>query len=238
MRRIMKAGMLSVAVAMLGIPAASAAEHNWKMQTEWGGGPLMDLGPYYVTALVAMLGSVSRVTSLTRATFPERTIGVGTRRGQRVPVEVPTHVTGALAFESGELITLLMSWDVWATNLPYIEIYGSAGSLSVANPDEFDGEPRLRRAGREDVAQPPPPPGSVHWSPIPLAQSGDVRRGVGIADIALAIRDDRPHRASAELAYHVLEVLLALDRPGAGGESIAIESRCERPMPVDTLSVL
>ena len=198
-----------------------------------GGGPSLDLGPYYLAALVALLGPVVRVTALSSMAFRERTIRVGPRRGERIGVEVPTHVTGAVEFECGALVTVLFSWDVWATNLPYIEIYGSAGSLSVANPDEFGGQPRLRRAGQEELEQPPPPPGSVGWSPIPLVQPGDVRRGIGIAELARAIRDERPHRASGEFAYHVLEVLLALERSGSTGQQIAIESRCERPAPLE-----
>ena len=197
-----------------------------------GGGPALDLGPYWVAALVATLGPVARVSASARATFPERVVGVGPRRGERFPVEVPTHVTGTLEFDSGPIATVLMSWDIWATNLPYVEIYGTAGSLSVANPDEFHGEPRLRRAGAEELRQPPPPPGSLHWSPIPLVQPGDVGRGIGIADMALAIRDGRPHRASGELAYHVLEVLLAFERSGSEGRHIAVESRCARPAPL------
>jgi predicted dehydrogenase len=194
-----------------------------------GGGPILDLGPYYVAALVAILGPVARVTSMARATFPERIVGVGPGRGERIPVEVPTHVTGALEFDSGAIVTLLVSWDVLATNLPYIELYGSSGSLSVANPDEFDGVPRLRRAGPEDLEQPPPPPGTVDWAPIPLAQPVGARRGAGIADIAAAIREDRPHRASGEFAYHVLEVLLSLGAYAGHPREVAIESRCERP---------
>jgi len=107
-----------------------------------GGGPLMDLGPYYVTALVAMLGPVKRVTGLTRATFPERTIGVGPRRGERIPVEVPTHVTGALEFESGPLVTLLVSWDVWATNLPQ-------PPMSITTPP-----PRVTTTSRRPICVP------------------------------------------------------------------------------------
>jgi predicted dehydrogenase len=198
-----------------------------------GGGPVLDLGPYYVTALVAMLGPVARVTALAGAAFAERHVRVGPRRGAPIPIEVPTHVTGALEFESGVIATTLMSWDVWATNLPYLEIYGRAGSISVANPDEFHGEPRLRRVGAEELEQPPPPPGSVHWSPIPLVQRGDVGRGIGIADMSLAIADDRPHRASGELAYHVLEVLLGLERSAQEREQVAIQSRCERPEHLD-----
>ncbi len=199
---------------------------------EPGGGPVLDLGPYYVTALVAMLGPVARVTSFARATFSERVAHVGPLRGQRIPVHVPTHVTGALEFVSGALVTVLMSWDIWATHLPYLEVYGTAGSVSVANPDEFAGLPRLRRAGSEELEQPPPPPGAVPWFEIPLVQPGDVGRGIGIADMAEAIRDGRPHRASGELAYHVLEVLTGLERSAGEGRHVPIESRSVRPAPL------
>jgi len=144
-------------------------------------------------------------------------------------VQVPTHVTGALELASGALVTVLMSWDIASTRLPYLEIYGTAGSLSAGNPDLFDCAPQLRRAGEEEVRLPPPAPGEVPWSPIPLAFDGDVGRGIGIAEMAEAIHADRPHRASAELAFHVLEVLLALE---AGGR-VEIESRCERPPPLE-----
>jgi predicted dehydrogenase len=194
-----------------------------------GGGPALDLGPYYVTAVVAMLGPIAHVTGFSRTTFSERTILTGPRRGQPIPVQVPTHVTGALELASGALVTVLMSWDVTSTRLPYLEVYGTAGSLSAGNPDLFDCAPQVRRAGEEELRLPPPAPGAVPWSPIPLAFDGDVGRGIGIADMAHAIRDERPHRASAELAFHVLEVLLALE---AGGR-VEIESRCERPPPLD-----
>jgi predicted dehydrogenase len=197
-----------------------------------GGGPLLDLGPYYVTALVAMLGPVARATGFGRATFEERTLMVGPRRGQRIPVQVPTHVTGALELESGVPVTVLMSWDIWATHLPYIEIYGTEGSLSVPNPDEFGGTPKLRRAGDEERRQPPPPPGALHWSPLPLPFRADVARGLGVADMADALGAGRPHRAAPELAFHVLEVLLALEASAREGRTIDVRSRCERPAPM------
>jgi predicted dehydrogenase len=199
---------------------------------EQGGGPALDLGPYWVTALVALLGPVARVSGTTRTSFEERVAGVGPRRGDVIRVEVPTHVTGALEFESGPVATVLLSWEIWATNLPYLELYGASGSVSVANPDEFDGEPRLRLAGPEEIRQPPPPPGTVHWSTVPLALPGDMGRGLGIAELARAATEDRAHRASAELAYHVLEALISLERSAVEGRSIELESRCERPAPV------
>jgi predicted dehydrogenase len=145
-------------------------------------------------------------------------------------------VTGALEFESGPLVSILMSWDVWATNLPYLEVYGTAGSLSVANPDEFHGLPRLRRAGSEELQRPPPPPGTVPWSEIPLVQPGDVGRGIGIADMAESIRDGRPHRASGELAYHVLEVLTGLERSALEGRHVEVASRSVAPEPLEPIT--
>ncbi|MEA2418134.1 MAG: hypothetical protein QOE60_340, partial [Thermoleophilaceae bacterium] len=197
-----------------------------------GGGPALDLGPYYVTALVAMLGPVARVTGFARATFPERTILTGPRLGQRIPVQVPTHVTGALEFASGVLATVLMSWDIWATHLPYIEVYGTEGSLAVANPDLFDGVSEVRRCGVEELRLPPPVPGGVPWMPFPLAHDGDVGRGIGIAELAESIQAGRPHRASADLAYHVLEVLRAFEQSANPIGQMEIETRCERPTPL------
>jgi predicted dehydrogenase len=186
-----------------------------------GGGPVLDLGPYYVTALVAMLGPVARVTGLARESLPGRTFQLGPRAHQPIDVQVPTHVTGALELESGPLVTVLFSWDLWATNLPYLEIYGTEGTLVAPNPDQFDGTPRLRRAGPDELRQPPPEPASLPFTPIPHAFETGGARGLGVADIAAAVETGRPHRASPELAYHVLEVLLALQ---AGGTT-EIESR-------------
>lgn len=197
-----------------------------------GGGPALDLGPYYVTALVAVFGPVARVTGFARATFSERTILTGSRLGERIPVRVPTHVTGTLEFECGALATVLMSWDIWSTHLPYLEIYAADGSLQLPNPDVFDGLPQLRRAGEDELRQPPPAPGSLPWAPIPLTHDGNVGRGIGVADMAHAIRSGRPHRASGELALHVLEVLCGLGRPAPDGGAAVIESRCARPAPL------
>jgi predicted dehydrogenase len=196
-----------------------------------GGGPALDLGPYYVTALVAMLGPVARVSGFARASFPERAVLAGPRAGDRIPVHVPTHVTGALEFESGALATVMMSWDVWATRLPYLEVYGADGSLSAGNPDLFDAAPRVRRFGAEELSESPPAPGVVPWATPPLTHAADVGRGIGIADMAHAIRSGRPHRADAQLACHVLEVLSALQGAPATG-AVEIESSAQRPAPL------
>ena len=185
-----------------------------------GGGPLRDLGPYYVTALVTCLGPVAAVVATHKSHFPERVIGVGSRNGERIQVRVPTHVTGALEFASGALVTLITSWDIWSTHLPFIEIYGETGSLSLPNPDLFAGPVTLRRAGPEELAQPPAAPGELPWEELPPRFPQGARRGAGIADLVAALREGREPRASGRLALHVLAVLEAVELSGRTGERV------------------
>lgn len=182
-----------------------------------GGGPMLDMGPYYITALIHLLGPVTRVTGSSKITFPQRTITSKPKYGELIDVEVTTHLAGVLDFADGMLATVVMSFDVWAHNLPRIEIYGSEGSMVVPDPNRFSGPVLLRRVGAEE------------WSEIPLSYSADVGRGIGVADMANAIRDERPHRASGELALHALEVMLAVDEASASGRHVAIESSIARP---------
>jgi predicted dehydrogenase len=194
-----------------------------------GGGPLRDLGPYYVTALVNCLGPVSSAVATHKSHFPERVIGIGSRNGERIPVRVPTHVTGALEFASGALVTLITSWDIWSTHLPFIEIYGETGSLSLPNPDLFAGPVTLRRAGPEELAQPPAAPGELPWEELPPRFPEGPRRGAGIADLAAALREGREPRASGRLALHVLAALEAVELSGDTGERVVVRETCERP---------
>jgi predicted dehydrogenase len=124
-----------------------------------GGGPLFDMGPYYITALVSLLGPVRRVTGSARASFPERIATSQALFGHRISVDVPTHVAGVLDFEAGPIATLVMSFDVWSHNLPRIEIYGSEGTLSVPDPNIFGGPVKIRRAGADE------------WNEVPLTHS-------------------------------------------------------------------
>ena len=182
-----------------------------------GAGPLFDMGPYYITALVHLLGPVARVAALARASFSERVVTAEARRGERLPVEVPTHVAGTLAMSAGPLATMITSFDVWGHSLPRIEIYGSEGSLSVPDPNTFGGPVRLLRAG------------SREWEDVPLSHSDAVRRGVGVADMAAAIRDGRPHRAAGEMAYHVLDVMHGFYDASAEGQTVTVASTCVQP---------
>jgi predicted dehydrogenase len=183
-----------------------------------GAGPLFDMGPYYLTALVALLGPIRRVTGSARASQPERVIGSQPRAGERIPVMVPTHFAAVLDFTSGPIATLVTSFDVWASETPRIEIYGTAGSLSVPDPNTFGGPVRVRLAGEEA------------WREIPITLPyADNSRGLGLADMASALRSGFPHRASGELAYHVLEVMHAVETASRDGRHVVITSAPERP---------
>ncbi|MBT3194503.1 MAG: Gfo/Idh/MocA family oxidoreductase [Verrucomicrobia bacterium] len=186
-----------------------------------GGGPMFDMGPYYVTALVSLLGPVKRVSGSTRITFPQRTITSAKKYGNKVDVDVPTHVTGIMDFASGAIGTITTSFDVWGSDTPCIEIFGTEGSLSVPDPNTFGGVPRVKRMGADA------------WSDLPLTHGyAENARGIGPADMAAAIENDRPHRANGELAYHVLDIMHAVHDSSDQGQRIELESTCERPAPL------
>lgn len=182
-----------------------------------GAGPLFDMGPYYLTALINLFGSVKRVASLARASFPERFAP----DGRAIQVNTPTHVAGSLEFANGALATLVTSFDVWHSQLPRIEIYGSQGSLLAPDPNFFGGEIFLRR---EDEGQ---------WraASIEFPYTTNMR-GLGVADMARAIRAGEPHRCSGEMTYHVVDVMRALLKSAEAGKQIKLKSECARPAPL------
>ncbi|WP_270168359.1 Gfo/Idh/MocA family protein [Paenibacillus sp. SYP-B4298] len=192
-----------------------------------GGGPMFDMGPYYLTAFVNLLGPMRRVTGSAVISYPERTIMSEPKRGEVVQVETPTHIAGVIDFVSGAVGTLITSFDAKAgSSLPSIELHGSAGTLLIPDPNLFGGEVKLRRAG------------SWEWEKIELTHSYiDNDRGVGVADMARAIQAGEPHRASGELAYHVLEAMHGFHDASAEGRHYELQSRCERPEPMTPLSI-
>lgn len=195
---------------------------SWHADPEFyyhiGGGPMFDMGPYYLTALIAMLGPVRRVTGLTRITFPERLITSKPKYGTKITVETPTHIAGLLDFASGAIGTIVTSFDVWAHQMPAIEIYGTEGSLSVPDPNTFGGPVILRKAQDRD------------WSTVPLTHAWDTNsRGIGLADMAYAMRTGRLHRANGDMAYHVLDIMDGIHESSRDGQHITLASTCEKP---------
>jgi predicted dehydrogenase len=214
----------------IGTPVAATAtmvtagHERWHPNPDFyysaGGGPLLDMGPYYVTALVTLLGPVTRVSGAASHLRSARTIGSGPRQGETVPVSIDTHVTGILTHESGAISTLLMSFDAVATTAAPIEVHGDAGSLAVPDPNRFDGTVRYFAVGAEN------------WTDLPVSagyrESG---RGFGLADLADTPADAEP-RAGGRLAFHVLDVLESVLRSAESGQAERIGSTVERPAAV------
>jgi len=204
----------------------SGGHESWHPSPEFyyqaGGGPMFDMGPYYLTALVAMLGPIRRVTGSARISFPERTITSQPKAGTVIPVEVPTHIAGVIDFESGPVATIITSFDVkGGSTLPRIEVYGSDGTLVVPDPNTFGGPVQLSRAGARE------------WIEVPLTHgyTGN-SRGVGAADMAKAIRTGRPYRANGALAYHVLEAMHGFHAASEEGRHYVMVSTCAKPAPL------
>ncbi|WP_067930468.1 Gfo/Idh/MocA family protein [Alicyclobacillus kakegawensis] len=182
-----------------------------------GGGPMFDMGPYYLTALVALIGPVKRIAGCTSTPFGERT----TMSGVKIPVSIPTHVAGLLEFENGAVGTIITSFDVWGSKLPHIEIYGERGTISVPDPNTYDGPVFLK-------------PGSGDWREIPVTKGyTDNSRGIGLADMVDAMRTGREHRANSALLYHVLEIMHGIHISSNEGRHYEVSTLLQRPNPLD-----
>ncbi len=178
-----------------------------------GIGPMFDMGPYYLTALAVLIGPFRRVTGSARITWPERPLG-----DPQYKVETPSHVVGVMDHANGAVSTIITTTDVWPTELPRIEIFGETGSLSVPDPNNFGGPVRIRRAGE------------TTWTDVPLTHAHATNsRGIGVADLARAIRAGRQQRASGELAFHVLEVMEGIHVASRENRHVEISSRFSKP---------
>lgn len=185
-----------------------------------GGGPLFDMGPYYLTALVHALGPIRRVAALCGRSVDTRRIGSESRAGETIPVEVDTHAAGVLEFDGGAVATVVMSFDVWRHSSQRLEIHGVEGSLSAPDPNRFGGPVLLSDGGGE-------------WQETPLTHGfTDNLRSIGLADLCTALRTGRPHRCSGALALHILEAMEAFGRSARDGVHVALTTCPERPAPL------
>jgi predicted dehydrogenase len=197
-----------------------AGHESWHPDPEFyyhlGGGPMFDMGPYYLTALIHLLGPVKRVSGATRISFPTRTITSEKKRGTVINVEVPTHVAGLMDFSSGAIGTIVTSFDVKAHGLPHIEIYGSKGSMRVPDPNGFGGKVEVNTG--------------KGWTEAPHSHIyAENSRGIGVADLAAALKSGRKHRANGEMAYHVLDIMHAFHDSSNTGKHVQLKSTCDRP---------
>ena len=223
-RKLIDEGAIGVLVAATAFMMGHGPE-KWHPDPEFfykvGGGPMFDMGPYYLTALVSLLGPVARVTGTTRISFAEREIGSEPKKGTKIVVETPTHVAGLLEFVAGPVATIITSFDVWKSNLPRIEIYGSEGTLCVPDPNTFGGPVVLWKADATEGEEIPLLPIRAHNS-----------RSLGVADMAHALRSGRQHRANGEMAYHVLDLMHTIHDSSRLGQHVYMTSTCSRPAPM------
>lgn len=185
---------------------------------QYGAGPMFDMGPYYLTALITLIGPFKRVTGSASMSFNERE----TPQGRKIPVEVPTHIAGVIDFENGAVGTLVTSFDSWGDELPKIEIYGEFGTLSVPDPNKFGGPVKLKSKGASEFRDMPLTHGNTTNS-----------RGIGLADMAEAILEGKDHRANSDLTFHVLEAMHAFHISSEQGKHYTMTSSVAQMPPLE-----
>jgi predicted dehydrogenase len=216
----------------IGEPVAATAfmmgrgHESWHPAPEFyykaGGGPMFDMGPYYLTALVNMMGPIQRATGSARVTFPERTITSQPLYGTKITVDVPTHVAGVMDFASGAVATIITSFDVYGAPVGApITVFGTEGTLQVPDPNGFGGTVKVKTRRMKEFQE------------VPLTHGHQENsRGIGAADIAYAIQTGRPHRANGDLGYHVLEAMWSFHDASDTGTHYTMKSTVERPAPL------
>jgi len=197
-----------------------------------GGGPILDMGPYYITDLINLIGPVRRVAALTSMAQQERTISSQPRAGEKIAVETPTNVLALLEFANGATVTLSASWDVWAHRHANLELYGTEGSLYIPDPNFFGGD--VLATARNGKPQP-----LSHWDhPLGVANQQHQEnhfanyRSAGLADLAAAVHANRDARCSIDRALHTVEVMTGALKSGADGKFVEMKTTCTQPAPL------
>jgi predicted dehydrogenase len=221
---------------LIGQPIGAAAfmicrgHETWHPDPEFyykfGGGPMLDMGPYYVTALINLIGGVSGVTGVTKTSFPQRVITSQPKSGTMVEVEVPTYITGILNFDNGAVGTIFTTFDVHYKQQARFEVYGSKGTLIVPDPNVFGGPIMLLR----------PEDGEYKEMPL-LFDYKENSRGLGLADMAKALQSGRDYRANYNQTHHVLEILTSFEKSSKEGRYIPLETTYQRGMPMKNNSI-
>jgi predicted dehydrogenase len=194
-----------------------------------GGGPILDLGPYYISNLVQLIGPVKQVAALATIPAKERTISSKPRAGERIPVNTPTTIQALMEFENGAAVTFNASWDVWDHGHAPMELYGEEGTIHVPDPNFFGGTVRYSKKGKPIKKA----PNWEHPFGVPNQQhkQGPMAnyRTAGLADMAIAIAQGRPHRCSLEGALHAIDVMTGILKSGETGKFVAMQTTCDRP---------
>jgi predicted dehydrogenase len=245
-RQLIDEGTIGLPIAATAVMYSHGHEH-WHPDPAFyyqpGAGPMLDMGPYYVTALVSLLGPIARVASMTNISFPERTITSQPKAGEVITVTTPTHIAATLEFVTGAIGTITTSFDVYETLHSGLVIYGTEGTLRLPDPNTFGGsitvlQPEAFKAKRDPLSMGRTPDDKAdpnradqpEWETVPLTHGyTDNARGLGVADLAHAIRTGTPARASGELALHVLDIMHATLESSDLGRHVTIDSTVLRP---------
>jgi len=205
---------------------------DWHPQPDFfyqaGGGPVLDMGPYYISNLIQLLGPVKRVMAMSNKPFSKRTISSEPRAGEQIDVDVQTTYNAILEFEQGAQITFGSSWDVWSSENNLIEIHGTNKSMVVPNPNHFGGEVRVSDGNNEQRFD----PFQTLSIPNHLDAHGVLAsnyRGIGLADMAVAIVEGREHRCNGDLALHVIDTLMCIENSAEAGRIEKTTTTCDRP---------
>ncbi|WP_159588077.1 Gfo/Idh/MocA family protein [Chelativorans xinjiangense] len=198
-----------------------------------GAGPVLDIGPYYITNLIQLIGPVKRVAALASIPTKERVILSEPRKGEKISVETPTTIHAIMEFASGAIVTLGASWDVWHHKHTNMELYGEKSSLHVPDPNFFGGD--LVVTDEVEIVDEP------QWEhPLGIAnQEGKDGRGLanyraaGLADMAIGILEGRPHRCSLDMSLHAIDVMTSILKSGETGGFVDLTTTCERPAALD-----
>jgi predicted dehydrogenase len=218
-RRLIDAGAIGTPISALTLLQGPGPE-SWHPDPEFlfakGAGPLFDLGPYYLSVLATLFGPATRVAAVGRKARGTRVIGSGPRAGTEFTVEVSTYTSALAEYAGGQAASLLFSWDSPLRRQGFVEITGTDATLAVPDPNQFDGDLRVRRAADDE------------WTVI-ASQGAAAGRGSGVVDMVRAIARDEPHRASGEMALHVLEMMTAIERSASTDAFELVESVFDVP---------
>ncbi len=234
-RKLMDQGVIGDPVgcmAHVGTHGVERHHPNPDFYYQTGGGPLLDLGPYYLTAMVFLMGPITRVSGMAQRTFDRRQIENGPRNGEWMEVDVDTHSLSMFEFASGAIGNMTMSFDIWDSEVPRFEIYGTDGTICIPDPDPVHGANdfhgpvwyRTRKTSRWEF-QPRPTDRPADWLVADNTHGfNENARGLGLLDLAHAVREHRVPRANGELAQHVLETMLGIEAAPRRGGYVEIAS--------------
>ena len=225
-RQLIDEGAIGRLVAAFGTVAGhgpDAYHANPHFFYEKGAGPMLDQGVYIITALLPLFGRVETVSARAQIGIPDRTVLTEPRYGEKIAVQTPTHLVCALEFAAGGMANLMISWEIWASKLPMMEVYGTEGTLRLPHWNHYEAEFDLYRQG----------PADADWQAMVTGRpyAGGSWRGLGVAEMAAALLAGRPHRASGERANHVLEIMEGVVRSAATDAPQAMTTPYTRPEP-------